>query len=357
MNKWWSKFIFFLLRQYTSIGGQAVMEGVMMRSPHAFVVAVRRPDGKIVLRRDQWFGVQKKFPFLARPFLRGAVMVFEAMANGIVALNFSANVVEENKKKKTEKIDWTTFITILTSVAFGLLLFVFLPHYITTLLAKLFDASWDLDSLTFHLVDGGIKALFFVSYIFIIGQLPDIRRVFQYHGAEHKSIYTFEHDEDLNIANAKKHTTLHPRCGTSFVFFLIFISIILFSVIFSLYPVGAGLPPMLRHLAAILFKMFLMLPIAGISYEIIRYSGKHPHNPICKFFTTPGLLLQRLTTKEPDEKQLEIGLASIKAALYLEEKYGLKNAEARIITRDEVVIDSLEDMEQTKSKLKEFLEV
>lgn len=368
------KILIAIAKQYTSIGGQAVIEGVMMRSPNSFVVAVRKPDGKIRLRRDQWYGLSQKFNFLKKPFFRGVLMLIETMANGVVSLNYSANVAMseelkaealkkgkteeefEAEQKKKEKVDFATFITIAGSFAFGMGLFVFLPHTLTAWISQLLGQEWTLDSFMFHFVDGLIKALIFISYIFFIGFIPDVRRVFQYHGAEHKSISTFEAGEELNVENARKHTTLHPRCGTSFVFFLLFISIVLFSAIFALVPVGVGLPNMLRHLVAILFKIALMIPVAGISYEIIKFAGKHAGNPMCKALSFPGMMLQKLTTKEPDEAQLEVALASIKAVLFLEEKYQLKDAKEKVFELEEIDIDELSQMESTNSTLKDFLE-
>lgn len=363
-----------IAQQYTSIGGQAVIEGVMMRSPNAFVVAVRKPDGKIRLRRDQWYGISQKLNFMKKPFLRGVVMLVEAMANGIVSLNYSANIAmdEEMKekalkkgkteeeyeaeKKKSEKIDWATFFTILTSMAFGMGLFVFVPHAATEGINQLFTLNWDLDGFMFHFIDGTIKACVFVTYIWLIGFIPDIRRVFQYHGAEHKSISTFEAGEELIVENAKKHTTLHPRCGTSFIFFLLFISIIIFSVLFTIMPVGVGLPTIPRHLLAIVVKICFMIPVAGISYEIIKFAGKHAGNPMCRALSFPGMMLQKLTTKEPDDEQLEIALASIKAVLFLEEKYKLKEVTERVLTLEEIDIENLASIEGSNSTLNDFLE-
>ncbi len=365
---------YFLLNQYTSIGGQAVIEGVMMRSPNSFVVAVRKPDGKIRLRRDHWFGLSKKFDFFKKPFFRGVLMLVETMANGIVSLNYSANIAmdEEEKekalkkgktleeyeaeKKKKEKVDWQTFLTIAVSFAFGLGLFVFLPHGITLVFENLFDQTWGLDSFQFHAVDGIVKAFIFILYIWLIGFLPDVRRVFQYHGAEHKSISTFESGQELKVENAKKFTTLHPRCGTSFIFFLLFISIIIFSTIFSFVSVGEGLPFILKHIVAIVFKVFLMIPVAGISYEIIKFAGKHADSGLCRAISYPGMMLQKLTTKEPEDDQLEVALASIKTVLFLEEKYNLEDQKDKAFKLDEVDIDGLNDIEQTNKTLNDFLE-
>ncbi len=353
-----------LAQQYTSIGGQAVIEGVMMRSPNAFVVAVRKPDGTIVLRRDQWYGLSKKLNSFKKPFLRGVLVLIESMANGIVSLNYSANIAQaaEDAKKgkaterKKEKVDLATFLTIATSFLFGIALFVFLPHAITAWIGSLKGQGFELDGFKFHFIDGVIKASIFILYIWLIGFLPDIRRVFQYHGAEHKSIATFEAGEKLLVENAKKYSTLHPRCGTSFIFFLLFISIILFSLIFAAVPIGVGQPPIIKHAMAMGFKVLLTIPIAGISYEIIRFAGKYSGNMVCRTISFPGMMLQKLTTKEPDEKQLEVALASIKAVLFLEEKFDLKKVDHKILKVEEIEIQNLSDIEETNTGLKDFLE-
>ncbi len=369
-----NKLILLVSKQYASIGGQAVIEGVMMRSPNAFVVAVRKPDGSIRLRRDQWFGLSQKLSFLKKPFLRGVLVLIETMANGVVSLNYSANIAmdEENKKeamkkgisesdyeskkKSKEKVGFETFVSIAFSFAFGIGLFVFLPHALTAVIEKYSGAKWDLQSWQFHAVDGSIKACIFLTYIYLISFLPDIKKVFQYHGAEHKSISTFEAGEELTIENAKKYPTFHPRCGTTFIFFLMFVSIILFAIIFAIIPIGVNSPVILKHIYAMLFKVALTLPIAGISYELIKFVGKDPNSFIGSVMSYPGKLLQRLTTNEPEDAQLEVALASIKAVLFLEEKYNLKEASEKKITVDEIDFKDLADVESSNLKLKDFLE-
>lgn len=363
-----------LAKQYAAIGGQAVIEGVMMRSPNAFVVAVRTPDGSIRLRRDQWFGLGKRFAFLRKPVLRGVLMLVETMANGIVSLNYSANVSMdaelkakalkkgkteaqyEEEKKKSEKVDFATFFTMAFSLAFGIGLFVFLPHALTALLADFFGRDWGLDSFAFHAVDGFIKACIFILYIWLIGFMPDVRRVFQYHGAEHKSISTFEAELPLTVENARKFTTQHPRCGTSFLFFLILISIILFSAVFTVIPIGVGLHPVLRHAMAAAFKVLLMLPVAGLSYELIKAAGKCSTAWWARAMSAPGMLLQKLTTREPADDQLEVALASIKAVLFLEEKYNLKSQDKKVLSVEEIDLKGLSEIEDAQSRLKDFLE-
>jgi len=361
-------------KKYASIGGQAVIEGVMMRSPNAFVIAVRKPDGTIRLRRDQWFGLSKKWSMLKKPFLRGVLVLVETMANGIVSLNYSANVAMdeelrkeamdkgmtekeyEKQKQKKEKIDWMTFMTIGFSFIFGMGLFIFLPHGLTALLENFFGASWGVKSFEFHFVDGVIKAIIFVSYVSIIGLLPDIKRVFQYHGAEHKSISTFEAKEDLTVENARKYPTFHPRCGTTFVFFLLFISIILFAVIFAVVPVGEGYNQYIKHLLVIFCKIGLTFPIAGISYELIKLMGKNTDTAWGKIIGYPGMLLQRLTTREPDDEQLEVALSSIRAVIDLESRFELSEAKSKKISMEEADLNSYKDIHPDNYQLQDFLE-
>lgn len=386
-------FSLFLHEQYAAVGGQAVIEGVMMRSPNSFVVAVRRADGSIHLRKDQWFGLSKRFAFFKKPFLRGILVLFESMANGIVSLNYSANLAMEDEEKKKQgqipgkkqqdKVGAATFLTILVSFLFAIGLFVFLPHALTALIGQGLGQEWSLNGPQFHAVDGIIKSLVFVLYIFIIGLFPDIRKVFQYHGAEHKSIATFEAGEELTVANASKFSTLHPRCGTTFVFFLLFISIIFFTLVFTVIPVQSIFPletlapqgsrflalnigdwqfagfdkyKMFYHFFAIVLKVLLVAPLAGLSYEILKFSGSRQKNPICRGLSFPGMLLQKLTTREPDAAQLEVALASLKTVLFLEEKFMLKEASGRVMTLSEVKITSLADIEDSGAKLKDFLE-
>jgi len=369
-------------KKYTSIGGQAVIEGVMMRSPNSFVVAVRKKDGTIKIRKDQWFGLSQKMPFFKKPFFRGILMLLEAMSNGIVALNYSANEAMrddlkeqaqkkkmseeelEKKLKKSEKIDVMTFLTIVASFLLGIGLFIFLPHFLTWLFSVLFNQKWNLDGVAFHAVDGVIKACIFVLYVWVIGFLPDIKRVFQYHGAEHKAIATFEAKEELTIENARKYVTLHPRCGTSFIFFLLFISIIIFSFLFTIIPLGVPkggveltkLAQIIAHIKAVAWKILFMFPIAGTSYELIRLSGKYSQNPFCRAFISPGMMLQKLTTKEPDDQQLEVALASIKVALLLEDSYKLKEAAGKVLKLEEIEVSSLSEIDSSNLSLKDFLE-
>ena len=311
-------------KKFTSIGGQAVIEGVMMRSPHYLAIAVRKPDGRIVIKETLWKGFADRFPFLKKPFLRGVVTLIESMLNGVEALSWSANVAVVNDPdgkpgKKEELSTFAMFTSIFFAFAMGMLIFVAAPHFLTALLGRAGLFTSGINNPLFHLIDGFIKVVFLVTYIYAISLMKDIFRVFQYHGAEHKSIYAFESGEELTVANARKWTTLHPRCGTSFLLFLLIISILVFSVIFPVLSLTKFSDNVIvNHAMMVVVKIFLMLPVAGISYEFIRASACRMQNPIFKALIFPGLLLQKLTTREPTDDQLEIALASLKRVLLLE---------------------------------------
>ena len=321
-----------------AVGGQAVIEGVLMRSPRALAIAVRRPDGKIVVKDDDWHSITEKLRILKAPFLRGGVMLFETLANGYQALSFSAaqQTVEpkagetgaapssEGEKVKPEEekgelVGWALAGTMAFAFAAGIGLFVVLPHLITAYVNPLLGISADVRSSSFHFVDGLIKMAIFVGYILLISRMPDIRRVFQYHGAEHKSIHVFEHAEPLDVEHTKKWPRLHPRCGTTFLLFVILVSIVVFTAIFPFMPELAGLPKLVRNLVFVAIKIPLMIPVAGISYEIIRLAGRCAEKPVLRQVYEPMMFLQRLTTREPDERQIEVSLAALKAALVREE--------------------------------------
>ena len=255
-----------------------------------------------------------------------------------------------------KKINMATFISIGISFLFALILFVFLPHGLTVFLDNYFGLGLHPESFQFHFVDGMIKVLILLVYVSVIGILPEIRRVFQYHGAEHKSISTFEAGEELTVDNAKRHSVFHPRCGTTFIFFLLFISIIIFSIIFTLVPFGSEFSFIEWHLTAILLKVLLTAPIAGISYEFIKLISRYSKTTWGKILSFPGMLLQKLTTREPNEDQLEVALSSIRAVLHLEEKYGLKTARERLFVCKELEVNSSTEIQSSNLRLQDFLE-
>lgn len=305
--------------QFTSIGGQAVIEGVMMRSPHFIAVAVRKSDGRIRIRNLPYSGWDARFPILRKPVLRGVRTLIESMVQGMDALNYSASVASE--QDSGEKLSsWAVGVSMAIALTMGMGIFVALPHLLTVLVA---GEKITANHPFFHLLDGALKMLILLAYVYGISWMKDIHRVFQYHGAEHKSIYAFEAGEELTVENARKHTTLHPRCGTSFLLFLVLISVAVFSVVFPfLGLVALSSNPVLSHALMILVKIGLMLPVAGLAYEFIRTCAFRMDHLVFRAMIWPGLILQKLTTREPDDEQLEVALASLRAVLRAEKGAG-----------------------------------
>lgn len=327
--------------KFTSIGGQAVLEGVMMRSPSFIAVAVRRgKSNKMVIKHDPYSSVLKKYPILAKPILRGVAILIESMIQGMGALSFSAEIGSEegDSSEPTEKISKTEIIT---SMAFafvmGMVLFVALPHAITAVITSERFLGISNNSPLFHLMDGGFKMVILMAYVWLISRMKEIRRVFQYHGAEHKSIYAFEAGEELTVENARKYSTLHPRCGTSFLLFLVLISIVVFSILLpSMGLTHFSDTAWKNHVGMILAKMVLMFPVAGIAYEFIKACACRMDNRFFRAIISPGLLLQKLTTKEPDDEQLEVALASLRQVLRLEKHIDSKESGFEVATLAEL---------------------
>jgi uncharacterized protein YqhQ len=290
-----------------NIGGQAVLEGVMMRAPRAMAIAVRRPNGEIVVKREQMPPLSERYPIVKAPVIRGAVALFTSLITGIKALNFSANeaieeeVDENGESKKEELTSWALAGTMAVAFGFGIALFFFLPLYLTKLLVPIIGDH----NLVFNLVDGVIRVVVFLLYIWSIARMKDIQRVFQYHGAEHKTIFAFEAGAELTVEQVKTFSRLHPRCGTSFLLIVMLVSIAVFSLIPKAWP----------FVYKALSRVVLLPLIAGISYEFLKWSAKNDQNPLVKLVITPGLALQRLTTREPDDDQIEVAIRSVKEAL------------------------------------------
>ncbi|MGN6184075.1 MAG: DUF1385 domain-containing protein [Thermoanaerobaculia bacterium] len=285
------------------IGGQAVIEGVMMRSLTGYTVAVRQPDGGVALRKDKLTSVTTKYPFLKTPVLRGSVVLIQSLILGMRALNYSASVASEGEDGEPEMSNWAIASSMGIALVLGVGLFILAPLGITNLIRHYLLP--DMGNVLYNAIDGVIRAVFFFVYIASISLMDEIKRVFQYHGAEHKTVYTFEANEELTVENARVKSTLHPRCGTSFLMFVMAISILVFSLIPSTAPFAVKFGA----------RVVLIPIIAGLAYEIIRFSARHLTNPVCKVLIRPGLWLQRITTKEPDDKQLEIALIALKEAL------------------------------------------
>ncbi|MFH1027100.1 MAG: DUF1385 domain-containing protein [Pseudomonadota bacterium] len=297
------------------VGGQAVIEGVMMRAPRAVAIAVRRPDGEIVVKTELAIPLSERFPIVKLPIIRGAVALFTSLIIGIKALNFSANeaMTEEEKDKEGikegggELSSWAMAGTMTVAFGFGICLFFLFPLYLTKLMTPVIGDN----NIVFNLVDGVIRVIVFLAYIWAISRMSDIQRVFQYHGAEHKSIFAFEAGEELTVENVRRYSRLHPRCGTSFLLIVMLVSIAVFSLIPKLWPfyLKAG------------SRIFLLPMIAGISYEFLKWSAMNDNHPLVKMVIAPGLALQRLTTREPDDSQLEVAIRSMNEALEVNAGY------------------------------------
>ncbi|MDR3604521.1 MAG: DUF1385 domain-containing protein [Syntrophaceae bacterium] len=306
------------------VGGQAVIEGIMMRAPKTFTVVVRRPDGQLSVREDRWYSPMEKWPLLKKPFLRGCVVLYEALFNGIQALTYSAQEALGEEEEKLSPLALAG--TIGFALGGAILLFVVVPHLATLGIGALTGADLGVRNVWFHVIDGIIKVSIFVGYIGLISMLKEIRRVFQYHGAEHKSIHAYERGDELTVENAKKYSTLHARCGTAFILLVLMLSILLFTIVFPFVPKDLFGNRIVTNIFFILVKIALLPPIAGISYELIRLADKS-QNAVLLFILSPGLWLQKLTTREPSDDQLEVAIVALKRTLQKEEEWAeIKNA-------------------------------
>ena len=289
------------------VGGQAVIEGVMMRSPKGYSVAVRRQDGDVKVISELLQTVSEKWKVFKLPILRGIGVLGQALVLGIKALRFSAEeaLAEEGAKsakpvnpQKTSNLLIAGNLVLALGVNF--LMFFALPLFLTRLIQTQVGFK---RSILFNCIDGVFRAGVFVGFLYLISLMKDMKRVFQYHGGEHKAVYNFEARESLGVENAAKYSTLHPRCGTSFLFVVVIISIFVFSAF-----------PFATFAGKLLSRLVLMPLVAGISYEVIRYSAKHPKSFV-RWVTLPGLWLQKITTKEPSSPQLEIAIRALQEAL------------------------------------------
>jgi uncharacterized protein YqhQ len=282
----------------SDIGGQAVIEGVMMRSGNVWTVAVRSPEKEIVVKREN---VRKLPKQLKLPLLRGVVALVQSLSIGIKALLYSAEASGHEEEKPSSL---SLFFTVFLAVIIGIGLFLLFPLYSTKLLGILYE-SINESSLVFNLVDGIIRVGVFLAYILLISLNKDIRRVFQYHGAEHKAVHAFEAGDELTPENADKYSTLHPRCGTSFLIIVMMLSIVVFSFI----------PKDWSFVNKFLSRLVLIPLIAGLSYEFIKFSSKKMNNRLVKLIAMPGLRLQKLTTGKPSFDQLEVAIRALREAI------------------------------------------
>ncbi|OGW37992.1 MAG: hypothetical protein A2Y97_10070 [Nitrospirae bacterium RBG_13_39_12] len=288
-----------------NIGGQAVIEGVMMKGRKGWTVAVRGPKGDIHVKRE---GLAKLPKFLMLPVIRGVIALFHALFIGIKAIEFSASKAYEEEEGKNLN-PFAIGFTIGLSVILGVFLFILLPLYSTKLLGLLF-VSISESSFMFNLIDGFIRIFFFLIYIILIGLWKEMRRIFEYHGAEHKVIHAYENGKELTINNIKIHSPLHPRCGTSFLLIVMVTSILIFSFI----------PNEWSFIYKFLSRIILIPLIAGLSFEFLKLSAKMKTNKIMHMLIKPGLLLQKLTTREPDDAQIEVAVRALEEVLAMERK-------------------------------------
>jgi len=296
------------------VGGQAVIEGVMMRAPKSMAIAVRRPNGQILVKEDRWRSLSERWSFLKWPFVRGSLAIVEALINGMQALTFSANQALEEEEESLGR--GALFFTMLLAVGAGILLFVVLPPVITGLVGRLFGVGLGVEDFLFHVIDGVVKIIIFVGYVWFVSLFKEIRRIFEYHGAEHKSVYAYEAGEALTIENAKRFSTLHPRCGTAFILIVLLISIFFFAIVFPFMPTLDVIPAIVNQIIAIVMKVLLMFPIAGLAYEMIRFGSKNMERRLVRLAILPGMWMQKLTTREPSDEQLEVALAALNSALH-----------------------------------------
>lgn len=318
----------------TSIGGQAVMEGVMMRGPHNVATAVRKPDGEIVID-DMKLGKIRTGRFVKLPIVRGCVNFIDSMIIGVKSLMFSAQFIDVDdegepveqepskfemwldKKLGSEKaMNIVIYISVIFSLALSIGMFILLPAFITGFLKSVIQSRVGLT-----LIEGIVRIAIFVLYLFLVSQMKDIKRVFMYHGAEHKSIFCYEKGLDLTVENVRVQSRLHPRCGTSFLLLVMIISILVYSVIpwdeasFAAIPVvGKALGAMPWVITRLILRLLLLPIVAGISYEIIKFAGRHD-NAFTRAISKPGMLFQHITTNEPDDSQIEVAIAALKAVI------------------------------------------
>ncbi|HEY6185599.1 MAG TPA: DUF1385 domain-containing protein [Terriglobales bacterium] len=300
--------------QETLVGGQAVLEGVMMRSPHAWAIACRKPSGEISVHSEPLERLSEKHKWMGWPVVRGVITLAHAMSLGFRALKFSANTAldelmpEKTEGKKLEISGWVAAVNIIFSLGFFIFMYKFLPLLAATELKKVNPLFGE--QIIFNLVDGIIRIGLFLLFIWGVSLFKDIRRVYEYHGAEHKTVYAFENGDPLEIVNVQKYTTYHPRCGTSFLMTVMIISILVYTLV-----------PVTTFWARFGIRIALLPVIAGVSYEIIRFAAKH-RGSLFALMTAPGLWLQRVTTQPPSDDQAQCAIVALNQAMELEKENG-----------------------------------
>lgn len=296
----------------SNIGGQAVMEGVMMRNADKYAVAVRKTDGEIVVKTEEYKGICRNKKLRSFPIIRGVFSFLDSMVLGMSTLTYSASFFMEEEEKEEVKAEKNESLmmglTIAFSVVMAVAVFMILPYFLSQMFRKFTDSM-----TVITLLEGAVRLVIFFGYILLISRMQDIQRVFMYHGAEHKCINCIEHGMELNVENVLKSSRLHKRCGTSFLFIVMIVSIVFFLFIRIESPIWR-----------VLFRLLLIPVIAGVSFEFIRLAGKS-ENKIVVMLSKPGMMLQKLTTREPDASMAEVAIASVEAVFdwraYLKENF------------------------------------
>jgi uncharacterized protein YqhQ len=301
----------------TLVGGQAVLEGVMMRSPHAWAIAVRKPSGEMATHSEPLERPSEKHKWMGWPVVRGVMTLGYAMTLGFRALRFSADVALEQiapdrKGKKVEISGWIAAVNIAISVGFFIFTYKFLPLLAATELKRVNPVF--ANPILFNVVDGIIRIVLFLLFIWGVSLMKDIRRVYEYHGAEHKTVFAFENGDPLQTGAVQKYSTYHPRCGTSFLMTVMIFSIVVYIVANAIFPVTT-------FWARFVTRIVLLPVIAGLSYEIIRFAAKH-RGSLFALMTAPGLWLQRITTQPPADDQVQCAIVALDQAMELEKHHG-----------------------------------
>jgi uncharacterized protein YqhQ len=321
LQTWWSFLVAVQLLpaleggEETLVGGQAVLEGVMMRSPHAWAIACRKPSGELSTHSEPLERLSEKHKWMGYPVLRGVATLGHAMTLGFRALKFSANVALDEvqlsatePKKKLEVTGWMAAVNIVISVGFFIFMYKYLPLLAATELTKSHPSLGG--QIAFNFVEGIIRMALFLLFIFATSLMKDIRRVYQYHGAEHKTVFAFENGDPMETAAVQKYSTYHPRCGTSFLMTVMIISMLLYMLV-----------PVHTFWARFAVRLALLPVITGLSYEIIRFAAKH-RGSLFALMTAPGLWLQRITTQAPSDDQAQCAIAALDQAMSLEKQRG-----------------------------------
>lgn len=291
--------------KYAKVGGQAVMEGVMMRHKDHYAVSVRKENGEIETTVGKRISFSEKYHVSEIPIIRGMFSFVDSLVLGMKSLMWSASFFEEEEEKEKAEKDGSSdqmfmTLTVILSIALSIGLFMVLPFFVSSIFRKVIDSS-----LMLGIIEGVVRVLIFITYIVLISRMKDIQRLFMYHGAEHKTINCIEHGEELTPENAAKYSRFHKRCGTSFLFIVMFVSILFFLLFFQIFPID-------NMVLKVVCRVLMVPVIAGVSFEIIQWAGRHDTGLVC-LVSKPGFWMQKFTTKEPDQDMLEVAIASIEA--------------------------------------------